>query len=861
MIEHLKNIHDKLYLPSVAVPIERNYDIVPIEEPYLYASPSITPDEIDEPQQVISIPIYNVGGGALKVKGIEIDKKGKNWLKRKTKTLQAELSASSQCHSVELTLQQKKLLEIPTPHTAHLKIISNSISNTFSAVELTVNLPESDVPILKVPERVNFGEITVWRLSITDSRQKKAEEKDFYLAGDFEGETPKRFRLRQTGKNTLHARFSAKGSELYYDLDLSSPGIIAPKTKRDKKAKLEYALTKFSLSNVGRLAAKGEAEASDDWFSDLEYRVEPASAKTFVLFANVERMQLGRNLGWLKIGGEKIEVWAWVVVKDAIGQNENLTLVEDSELNYEVDLTKDTAEMLPLEASLSEIDYDNLPLFEDVEFNLPLNAKRCYLVGDFNDWKSNALMMEKKDEAFFSTLSLPDGTYRYRYELDGETRLDPARLNEVIFCSHGFALRANLNRYERTFIIRNNGKDDINLLACSSTEWLNVSPASLSVPKKGEAEIKVEILPNRMEPGLNLGKVELISESEPNKMYGIPVSTMMKTEGVVPIIEDTEVELPKHGKGQKAAAPLKIKLVGAGTLTCAMPSAMVQIPDGKITLHNDEPCVPRLCSPEINIHGNKSSIVHRNQLKTFLITNCYLANRRVFELTYRYQIEHLVIEPRGLYFPKVFLFDKEQKATLKIKRSDGVPITPVVEIPEELSKNGLLEARTLSDNSCEFTLNPKAPSSPGVISETIELHDKRSKITERIRFAANIIASEAEINVETTKTISDQNHEGLALSITNKGDEDLKIFSLQFEKQHFTCVPRLKRDTIIPPGATIRSTLKIRRGTKLLFKTSISDTLSIHLSDPKYSGGIFKRNLEVTCPPRFKKLWRENKNS
>lgn len=864
MIEHLKNVHDKLYLPSVAVPLERDYDIVPIEEPYLYASPSIISGEIDEPQGTIAIPVCNVGGGMLRIKGIEIDEQAKSWLKRKPKNLPAELSASAGYHPVELTLQQKKLLDIPEPHTAHLEITSNGISDTFSAVALEVNLPSGDASGLTVPERVSFGEITVWQLSITDVRGEKAEIQDFYLAGDFDGKPPTRFSLRQTSKMTLHACLSSKDSELHYDLDLSSPGIIAPKTKKDKKAKLEYALTKFTLSNLGKNIADGEAETSADWFSPLAYRLEPASTRTLVLFANVERMQLGRNFGWLKIGGKRISVWAWVAVKDTIGGKENLTLVEESELNYEAEFPGYIMEELPVAASPREIDYDNLPLFEDVEFNVSLSpplfdGNRCYLVGDFNNWKSTAVMMAKGEAAFSSTLSLPDGTYRYRYELDGEMRLEPGRLNEVIFGAHGFASRISLKRYERTFIIHNNGQDNIDLLAHSSTEWLNVSPTSLSVPREEKVEIMVELSPGQMEPGLNLGRVDLIAASEPNKMGSIPVSAMMVTKDVVPILEQTEVELPNFTKGEKVVAPLKIKLVGAGRLTHTIPNAMLQMPADKMTLHNDEPYLPRVYALEVNIHSAKMARGHSKQVKTFLITDCYLANRRVFGLTYRYQMAHLVTEPRRVYFPRVFLFDKRQRATLQIKRSDGAPIAPGVRIPAELRKNGLLSVVALSDKSYEFILDPKCVSSPGVLSGFIDIRDEDLKINEPVRFAANIIAAGAEINVETTKTMSNPKHEGLNLAITNRGDEELKIFSLQFEQQHFICVPRIRRNTILPPGETIRSAIKIRRRAKLLFKTAISDTLSIHLNDSKYRGGVFKRELEVTCPPRIFGLLRNHR--
>ncbi|HEX6385684.1 MAG TPA: isoamylase early set domain-containing protein [Anaerolineae bacterium] len=59
-----------------------------------------------------------------------------------------------------------------------------------------------------------------------------------------------------------------------------------------------------------------------------------------------------------------------------------------------------------------------------ITFKLPpeVNAESAALVGEFNEWDSEANPMKKlKDGSFSTTISLPAGaTYRFRYLLDGE---------------------------------------------------------------------------------------------------------------------------------------------------------------------------------------------------------------------------------------------------------------------------------------------------------------------------------------------------------------------------------------------------------------------------------------------------------
>jgi 1,4-alpha-glucan branching enzyme len=53
------------------------------------------------------------------------------------------------------------------------------------------------------------------------------------------------------------------------------------------------------------------------------------------------------------------------------------------------------------------------------------NARRAYLVGDFNNWSSTAIAMQRRDHGVWQTsLELPPGTYRFRYFVDGHWQTD-----------------------------------------------------------------------------------------------------------------------------------------------------------------------------------------------------------------------------------------------------------------------------------------------------------------------------------------------------------------------------------------------------------------------------------------------------
>jgi len=60
------------------------------------------------------------------------------------------------------------------------------------------------------------------------------------------------------------------------------------------------------------------------------------------------------------------------------------------------------------------------------------DAKRVYLVGDFNNWDPEADRMVKRKGAFYKLLHLTPGEYQYKFLVDGEWHADPSAETQVL---------------------------------------------------------------------------------------------------------------------------------------------------------------------------------------------------------------------------------------------------------------------------------------------------------------------------------------------------------------------------------------------------------------------------------------------
>ena len=196
MIDHLKNIHGVLYLPAAPESEEFPFKVTPINEPYLYTDANIYVDTFDNPNQSVKVMVSNVGGGKLNVERVSIPRVYGNWIKRAHGSKPTTLTPTSEPVAFELELGLKALPNPSSVNTAELNVISNSKRKTFSKILLGVHPPDNQSTHLILPEYLNFGEITVCKVLIADSREDAAPTTEFLLIGDFTLYPPTHFEIR-----------------------------------------------------------------------------------------------------------------------------------------------------------------------------------------------------------------------------------------------------------------------------------------------------------------------------------------------------------------------------------------------------------------------------------------------------------------------------------------------------------------------------------------------------------------------------------------------------------------------------------------------------------------------------------------
>jgi 1,4-alpha-glucan branching enzyme len=59
------------------------------------------------------------------------------------------------------------------------------------------------------------------------------------------------------------------------------------------------------------------------------------------------------------------------------------------------------------------------------------DAKKAYLVGEFNDWDPEADRMVKRKGTFHKLMSLEPGEYQYKFLIDGQWYSDPSGDDQV----------------------------------------------------------------------------------------------------------------------------------------------------------------------------------------------------------------------------------------------------------------------------------------------------------------------------------------------------------------------------------------------------------------------------------------------
>ena len=855
MIDHLKNIHRVLYLPAAPESEEPPFKVTPINDPYLYTDANIYVDTFDNPNQSVKVMVSNVGGGKLNVERVSIPRAYGNWIKRAQGSKRATLIPTSEPIAFELELGLKALPNPSSVNTAELNVISNSKRKTFSKILLDVHPPDNQSTHLTLPEYLNFGEITVCKVLIADSREDAAPTAEFLLIGDFTFYPPTHLEIIQKGESSFDAKVLTSKGELSYKLDLQEPGVVMPRQERTGIT-LKYFQQTILIPNVNPHRSSTQISKSDsDWLvAPTQIQTDGYDTTDLPVSINVEKLEPGRNVAELGVADKKISVWAWYkIVKEKV-----LTLDKEQPDIHCVEVCGKQEAPLPIDVASTEKSSQSVMIFEDLDFQFPLTGEEQigYLMGDFNQWTPRTLFFEKRNDDFSITLSVSEGTYLYRAEIDGEMRLDPARLYEIVCCPHGVASKIQINRIEQKVILRNKSKYKIGLKLQSVTEWMRIKPETLVLPAHKKQEITAIIRPERLLPGLNLGWIQLESEKEPVRSFLAPIYVMGMINGAVPILQNDELAFPQIEQGKVEGIPLELDILGEGKLKGEVqPSTVLRFVEGDLHVQNETTFEPMSAAPLVQVLSDRPANAYRKQLRASLVTDCYLANRRVHRFNAKYDMVHLISDPPALYFPKVFLFDEPHHADIMVRRSDNSEVVEcTVEIPEELTQTGLLKVKDTTNKSstdrCEFILDPRTVDTTGRLRNTLHLKDEKSGMTLPIQFGADIIESKADIQIESSIRRLGQ-LDGIPVTITNVGEGELKIFEVRFKAQKFYLTSHLRPNLTLLPGESLTLLVNVRKQLGSFLRTVVRDTMTIRLNDSRFAQGLYEKEIMAKTQGMF----------
>ena len=862
MIDHLKKIHRILYLPRVDKPVKPSFKVTPITEPYLYTDTNLYVDAfdspiqsvkiLDSPIQSVKVEVSNIGGGNLYVERIRIPQAYGKWVKRAESPKPTTLTSRSDPIEIELNILLKELPNPSSVNVAKLPLISKPKQKSFDEILLGVRPPDNQASKLMVPEYINFGEITVWKVSIADHREDNSTPPtDFLLIGLFTLNPPTSLEITQKDEFCFDAKMRLAKGEMYYNIDLRIPGVVKPRlSPNSREINIKSMQQSFQVANTNQHTFSEKVTTSDtEWLAvPSEISIAGYGTTSVTVSAKVDKLKQGRNVGEISVSNKKITVWAW----HKIINETTLTLEQEQPNIHHIEKCPEQEKPLPIEVESTNAQYQSFMIFEDFDFQFPLvrDDQIGYLMGDFNNWTPRTLFLEKRDSSFGVTLSIPEGSYYYRAEIDGEMRLDPANLHEIVCCSHGLASKIQVKRREQKITLQNRSNTRIKLKLQSSTKWMRIEPETISIAANRKKEITAIFHPEFLQPGLNLGWIQMETEEETNRSLHTPIFVVGKTDGAVPILRNAELAFPQIEQGKIEGIPLELHILGAGELKGQVqPSTVLRFAEGDLHIQNNTSFEPISVTPLLQILSEKPSNAYRKQIHASLVTDCYLANRRLLPFIAKYDMIHLVSDPPALYFPKVHLFDDPKHADVMVKRSDGKGVVEcTVEIPEALSQSRLLKVRDSKTEICEFILDPQVLTKAKRVTGSLHVRDEKSGMTLPIQFAADIIGGKAKIEVKTQK----QDANGIPLVITNVGKTELRIFDVEFKNHRFYLTPYLtSQQRTLLPGESIDRLIKAKKIISLIGKTRVRDTLIIRLNDPQYSKGVFEKEIEAVIHAPF----------
>ncbi len=180
-----------------------------------------------------------------------------------------------------------------------------------------------------------------------------------------------------------------------------------------------------------------------------------------------------------------------------------------------------------------ECDFGEVQSTQRVRFtyNNKDDAKRVYVMGDFNKWKFKSLRMEKYYDGFETNIPLKIGKYRYRFIVD-EIEIPDYTKPTIMDKLRGQCNEIFVPNVEREIKVSNNQTaSDLSLNLKSSVSWLILNRNEVIVKSRASEIVRASLNPNELNIGLNEGTITFHSNCNIKPSVSLKVYTKVLTNG------------------------------------------------------------------------------------------------------------------------------------------------------------------------------------------------------------------------------------------------------------------------------------------------------------------------------------------
>ncbi|MDY7033837.1 MAG: glycogen-binding domain-containing protein [Thermodesulfobacteriota bacterium] len=371
------------------------------------------------------------------------------------------------------------------------------------------------------------------------------------------------------------------------------------------------------------------------------------------------------------------------------------------------------------------------PIWKDCTFHYHGSSDRNVdLVGDFTEWDRRPVVMQRDRNGFRAVLSLEDGTYLYRFHVNGDQRIDPLIHDCLAISEKGLTSVITLQRFVKKVRILNSTGHRIKEKITCSQSWLKIVPAQLEIEEKGVVELQLHIDPSQMTLGENKANMGIITTQNEEVQICLEIKAKTEVHGVMVRPMKHYIKLGKILRIDKVECNVPFEILGQGSVNILFYGEHGTVFQ-KVSIQGsgEQNWQPVEC--RLHLDMRKIPKMKRCVFSIYVDTGSYLFNKRAHILSMECDLVYLISSPFVLDFRGMKRGTKHLQY-LHVKRSDGEKVNIEILLPESL--DGRVTLFRLCEDAWQIEVDSDDFISESSVSEQIILRDSISTLQEHIRF-------------------------------------------------------------------------------------------------------------------------------